>query len=687
MKKLLTIALLLLLVTTISFCNEITLQEKTYENEYYTVEVLNNNISIYNKFLDATTTIELIERTEQLGFEDVYKCNITLPNDIVYNNGTVHVSTQTAIDGIDDYIRLDYSTRTYNSARQCFVSMSRTTVIVVDYKNVQKPFANVVWYSDYNPDGEEGYQDITFSRVPEEVNGDIIVPMVDMADKLNYQFEWNQDTGTITCSGDIGTITAQVGSPYITANSSRSTATLKSKVAVYLNNGTPMISLRDFFELSGYFVSWDEVNRTMIITGTMNSSINTHGILSDQEVLNGDRDLPLEEINITKPEKLDDVYSFRVRVGQFKDIAGNLVEDFKYGVMNEAGDVLYDADAAEAIEFYDNYGSVDKYDRETRSGSAALIDRKGQYILVDKYFDILIFDNGRLAVQTLYPKQKYSCYTKDGVKISSKYPRIGSINEDGIGIGTIGYDFMNPRYFIGDASGNVLYVNDLLELEKVTPNGQYIITYNRVDRSFNNSQKGVVDMSGNVLLPAIFEDIEHMYGDVFKIRQDANIYFVDVSKKDIFNLEEKLLLDTPYGQVKQTIEDYNTTIKIYDTEGNVQLSGPLYLHDYYDDRYVIFHEHLNDASDPYKLENKFSGEEHFYLRGAFYPVIFDFHTQQVYETPEGAGAYLGNGYFEYINWAENYFGLIHLDGRIIQPKSNVLDAYRDIKYPEKGIYY
>lgn len=94
--------------------------------------------------------------------------------------------------------------------------------------------------------------------------------------------------------------------------------------------------------------------------------------------------------------------------------------------------------------------------------------------------------------------------------------------------------------------------------------------------------------------------------------------------------------------------------------------------DFYDNRYIIMHEYLDNGLNfndnqnipVYKKKVAFPWQAYFYESGWYYQLIYDTEKETFLTPPKKSGAYLGNGYFEYRNLEENYFGLIHLDGHI-----------------------
>jgi hypothetical protein len=677
---------MVLSLQSLVFAETINLGNKTYENDNHKVILSGSSVEVQNKILKTSTIITPTKVNNTYINKIVYNASVELPNGLVMDDGFLHISTQKDIEGLDDYIRLSYSS--YDGPDQ----VAQTTLSIFDYKKVQAPYANVLWYDDFYNENEGRYNSLNFSRQPEEINGDVVAPLVDMASKTGFTVDFNSETGLINCSNGVDKIVYEIGSPYMKVYGEYGdTVTIKTNVAVYTNDGTPMVSVRKYFETLGFWVAWDKDNRTMDIRGLLCSSIDIDGISGFQNRTSNYKEPKLNSINIPTVDSLDEIYPFRVRVGQFYDFSGNLINEYQFGLMNKDGHVIFEALSSDPIEFWDNTGSIYHYNSDTKVSTGAFIDRKGNYILQGKYNKTIIDFYGNLIVSD--KQYRVATFTEDGVKIPRKEYSSGNKLPNGLGQYLVSSGYNAPIY-LTNQNGEIVNDNDLITYGDYTPDYNYSKVSSRRERAFNNSLSGIADSYGNVIVPPIFigGDIKHVYGDIFRIVQDGQIYFIDVSKEDMTDIQDNLVFQTDNVNVYQTLYDNLYGLKLTSNNDEVISETRAHYIDFYDNRFIVMHEYLDDVFDfptndnipTHKKNAAFPWQAHVYESGWYYQLIYDVVDKKFVTPPQHAGAYLGNGFFEYKNLDENYFGIIHLDGHIVVPQSELLNNHRSKVYTDQG---
>jgi len=674
---------MLLTLQNLVFAETIDLGNKSYENDYHKVILSGSNVEVYNKILKTTTKITPTKVNNTYRNKMVYNASVELPNGDVMDDGFLHISTQKDVEGLDDYIRLSYSSYYGQDP------VAQTTLSIFDYKKVAAPYANVLWFDYFDNNNEGGYNALDFSRQPEEINSDVVAPLMDMASKTGFTVDFNTATGLINCSNGVDKIVYEIGSPFMKVYGKLGdTVTIRTNVAVYTNDGTPMVSVRKYFETLGYWVSWDEDNRTMDIRGKKRSYIDVAGISRFQNRRTTNNDIQLNSINIPIVNTLEEIYPFRVRVGQFYNVAGDLINDYQFGLMKKDGTVVFDALAGDPIEIWNNVGTFNHYNKDTQVSTGALIDRKGNYILKGDYNKTTIDDYGNIIISDR--QYKVGTFTEDGIKISRIGYASGHKLPNGLGryLASSGY---NSPVYLTNQNGEIVNDNDLISYDKYTSDYKYSTVSSRMERAFTSGLYGIADSYGNVLVPPIFRssNIKHIYGDVFRLVHDGQMYFIDVSKEDMTDVQDNQLLKTDNTNVCQTVHNNTYGIKLTDKNGEEIAVARAHYKDFYDDRYIIMHEYLDDGFSFYtnddiptqKKNAAFRWQAYFYESGWYYQLIYDTEKEKFLTPPKNSGAYLGNGFFEYMNLDDNYFGLIHLDGHIVVPNSELLNNYRAKEFP------
>ena len=106
-------------------------------------------------------------------------------------------------------------------------------------------------------DGKE----ISFSVMPEIVEGRTMVPMRELFEMLGATVEWDGDTRTVTAKKGRNSVKLQIDNLNVNMNGEEK----QMEAAPYIKNSRTMVPLRFASEALGIRVGWDSANRLIIL--------------------------------------------------------------------------------------------------------------------------------------------------------------------------------------------------------------------------------------------------------------------------------------------------------------------------------------------------------------------------------------------------------------------------------------
>ena len=106
-------------------------------------------------------------------------------------------------------------------------------------------------------------KEISFSVMPEIMNGRAMVPMRELFEKLGATVDWNGDTQTVSAKRGAQSVNLSIGSDTAVVNGKNTSL----DAAPYIRDGRTMIPLRLASEALGINVGWDGNQRLIVMKG------------------------------------------------------------------------------------------------------------------------------------------------------------------------------------------------------------------------------------------------------------------------------------------------------------------------------------------------------------------------------------------------------------------------------------
>jgi hypothetical protein len=103
-------------------------------------------------------------------------------------------------------------------------------------------------------------------RHPIIVDGRTLVPIRDVFEAIGFNVNWHSDTSTVTLDDGFFVVTIQIGASFFSVISNNDSVIYQLDVPAQIVNGRTMLPLRAVLESVGYYLDWDNITKTIIIT-------------------------------------------------------------------------------------------------------------------------------------------------------------------------------------------------------------------------------------------------------------------------------------------------------------------------------------------------------------------------------------------------------------------------------------